>query len=336
MASIQTRVARVAVTLRAEQGSVRLVDVLVRLGWLAQSSVDRWERGLVPTLDQCLSVDSSKVAEAIAALRHWGEERELRTSEPDHGDLRFTTDGDPDTELAYRTQWGTTRPNARPRGMKVLAGEFAKECETCGLAKEFLLKGETTGVCLDCAGLGHLEFLPSGDAALTRRAAKLSRFSAVVMQMNRHRNRYERLGILAEPAAVEGAARDCLTDADARARRTEGQNRRAEQHARFRDEFAAAIREQFPGCPAPRAEAIALHAAARGSRRIGETAAGRALDAAAVKLAVIASVRHVDTDYDALLMSGVDRDSAREHVRQRVDDVVTAWRDGVALLDESA
>jgi len=83
-----------------------------------------------------------------------------------------------------------------------------------------------------------------------------------------------------------------------------------------------------PGCPVDRAEAIALHAAARGSGRVGRSAAGRALEPDAVHLAVVASVRHVDTDYDDLLMSGVDRESARAHVHQRVEDVVSAWRDG--------
>jgi hypothetical protein len=57
------------------------------------------------------------------------------------------------------------------------------------------------------------------------------------------------------------------------------------------------------------------------------------LAAAQVRLAVVASVRHVDTDYDTLLMSGVDRESARAQVRQHVDAIVNAWRDGVAMLD---
>ena len=149
------------------------------------------------------------------------------------------------------------------------------------------------------------------------------------------RNRYERQGILAEAAAIEQAARECLSDADLRARRRERDHgRRAQEDERFRGEFAAAIREQFPGCPADRAEAIALHAAVRGSGRVGRSAAGRALDADAVRLAVVASVRHVDTDYDDLLMEGVDRESAREQVQRRVEDVVNAWRDGVAMLDE--
>jgi hypothetical protein len=125
-------------------------------------------------------------------------------------------------------------------------------------------------LCLDCADLGHLEFLPSGDAALTRRATKASRLSAVVVRWSTRRNRYERQGILAEAAAIEQAAQECLSDADVRARRRTGeQSRRADQDVRFRSEFAAAICEQFPGCPVDRAEAIALHAAARGSGRVG-------------------------------------------------------------------
>ncbi|OOD74803.1 hypothetical protein BWP15_21405, partial [Mycobacterium tuberculosis] len=67
-------------------------------------------------------------------------------------------------------------------------------------------------------------------------------------------------------------------------------------------------------CPAGRAEAIARHAATRGSGRIGRSAAGRALDPEAVRLAVAASVRHIDTSFDELLMSGVDRETARHRV----------------------
>ena len=37
-------------------------------------------------------------------------------------------------------------------------------------------------------------------------------------------------------------------------------------------------------------------------------------------------MRHVDTGYDRLLMSGVDRDTARRQVRERVEDVLSGWR----------
>jgi len=135
----------------------------------------------------------------------------------------------------------------------------------------------------------------------------------------------------AEAQAIERAEQECLSDAEVRARRREReQARRADEDVRFHAEFAAVIRELFPGCPASRAEAIARHAATRDSGRIGRSAAGRALDPDAVGLAVAASVRHVDTDYDELLMSGIDRETARHQVRDRVEDVLTGWREGVA------
>ena len=341
MANVETRVARIAEALLAEQGSVRPVEVLVALGWLAQPNVDRWKRGRVPSLDRCVGVDADKVAAALAALQHWAEDHALKPSEADYQDLQFTADGDADVERAYRTHWASTDiPETmveRPRGHRrivVISPHKAWTCASCGDTGAFLRMDRVGALCLDCADLGHLEFLPSGDAALTRRATKASRLSAVVVRWSRRRNRYERQGILAEAAAIEQAAQECLSDAEVRARRRKrDESRRADHDVRFRSEFAAAIREQFPGCPVDRAEAIALHAAARGSGRVGRSAAGRALDADAVRLAVVASVRHVDTDYDALLMSGVDRESARARVHNRVEDVVNAWRDGVAMLD---
>jgi len=41
---------------------------------------------------------------------------------------------------------------------------------------------------------------------------------------------------------------------------------------------------------------------------------------------VAASVRHVDTAYDDLLMAGVDRDDARAQVRPEVTRVLAGWQ----------
>jgi hypothetical protein len=71
---------------------------------------------------------------------------------------------------------------------------------------------------------------------------------------------------------------------------------------------------------------IAAHAGSRGSGRVGRSAAGRALDPNAVTLAVVASVRHSDTGYDQLLMSGIPRAEARDRVRSDIQDVLEAWR----------
>jgi hypothetical protein len=40
---------------------------------------------------------------------------------------------------------------------------------------------------------------------------------------------------------------------------------------------------------------------------------------------VVASVRHEDTDYGLLLMSGTPREIARDQVRPAIDGVLDAW-----------
>ena len=77
------------------------------------------------------------------------------------------------------------------------------------------------------------------------------------------------------------------------------------------------------------AEVVPLRAS-RGSGRVGRTAGARAFDPAAVTLAVVAAVRHGDTEYDDLLMVGVDRSDARHRVHAAVDEVLELWRTPVA------
>ena len=183
-------------------------------------------------------------------------------------------------------------------------------------------------LCLTCADLDHLIFLPSGDAALTRRAKQVSKLSAVVVRWSRSRKRYERQGILAEEAAIEQAEEQCLADEDVRLRRRDrDRERRAKEDVEFQARMADEIRRLFPGCPKKRATAIAEHAALRGSGRVGRSAAARALDERAITLAVVASVRHEDTDYDRLLMSGIPREDARDRVRPVIDQVLDTWTD---------
>lgn len=202
-------------------------------------------------------------------------------------------------------------------------------CASCGhesWSGNFLTMDDAGPLCLDCADLGHLDFLPSGNTALTRRAKKNSRLTAVVVQWSRTRKRYERQGILAEPDAVDQAEEECLADSELRERRRErAAERRLVTDETFVGELAVAIRSQYPSCPADRAERIARHAGARSSGRIGRSAAGRAFDPDAVRLAVVASVRHEDTGYEDLLMAGVPRTQARDRVWADIDDVLAAW-----------
>jgi hypothetical protein len=66
-----------------------------------------------------------------------------------------------------------------------------------------MLAGERGALCLTCADLDHLVFLPSGDAAVTRRAKSQSTLTAIVLKWSRARKCYERQGVLVEEQALE-------------------------------------------------------------------------------------------------------------------------------------
>ncbi|MEW2045257.1 DUF2293 domain-containing protein [Streptomyces sp. NPDC005476] len=218
--------------------------------------------------------------------------------------------------------------SASPTGLLVVQPLRRKYCAGCRRGPlSMLVLEEAAPRCLDCADLGHLVFVPRGDTALTRRSREESRLSAVVVRFNRRKGRYERQGVLVEEAALARAEERCLADDEARRRRrTRDARRRAAQDARFTEAFAAEILRLLPGCPEDRARGIAAHASLRGSGRVGRSAAGRALSEGAVVCAVVASVRHLDTPYDRLLMSGVPRHEARRRIAADVEARMRAWR----------
>lgn len=181
-------------------------------------------------------------------------------------------------------------------------------------------------VCMACADLEHLVFLPSGDVALTRRSRKYSKLSAVVLKWARARHRYERQGVLVEETALEQAERECDSDEESRAAaRTRAAERRAELDQVYIASFAQRIRELYPQTPARRELDIARHACQKYSGRVGRASFAKELDAAAVKLAVIAHIRHTETPYDDLLAAGIDRLEARGRVTGKVEQVLQRW-----------
>jgi hypothetical protein len=211
----------------------------------------------------------------------------------------------------------------------IASGEAAcSECgEDLGRHAWITLVEDKGAVCLSCADLDHLVFLPSGDAALTRRSAKYSTLRAIVLKWSRARKRYERQGQLIEEAALQKAEGECLADADVRARRREREAERREgQDQAYIARFAERIREIYPQCPPGREKTIAEHACEKYSGRVGRSASAKAFDQEAVTLAVTAHVRHVDTEYDTLLAQGYDRFEARVMVRGQIEKVLSAWK----------
>ncbi len=214
--------------------------------------------------------------------------------------------------------------------LKVFITSRESKCDECkedlGSKAWITLAQEKGALCLSCADLDHLVFLPSGDAALTRRARKHSTLSAMVLKWSKARKRYERLGLLVEEPALRQAETECLADEDARAqRRIREAERRTELDLKYVKRFAERVRQLYPKCPSETATSIAEHACAKYSGRVGRSAAAKAFDEQAVRLAVVAHVRHVETPYDKLLMNGWDRFDARLSVEDTVRSVLAEW-----------
>jgi hypothetical protein len=343
---LEQRVVRAAEAALAERKFVTAIDVLVGVGWLEPRRVEEWRQGRVDYLERAVVASLGKISTAMQCFGRWAKARGLQPSETgyvartrDRRPLRFSKSGDPGIERAYRTHWVSPELSeqkrarlaarqSRPPDLVVVAPVKDWECSVCGAEGGAWLIMEDSGpVCMSCADMGHLVFLPSGDAALTRRAKAASRLSAVVVRFSRSRRRYERQGILVEEGALERAEVECLADQDARARRREREAlRRAGEDVELQARMTKEIARLFPGCPPDRALAIASHAALRGSGRVGRSAAGRALEPEAIERAVAAAVRHQDTRYDELLMSGLERARARAEVRADLTRVLERWR----------
>ena len=222
--------------------------------------------------------------------------------------------------------------------IKVFISHRDSKCDECGeeLGRQawITLEENKGAVCLSCADLDELVFLPAGDAALTRRAKKYSTLSAVVLKFSRARGRYERQGLLVEKDALAQAESECLADSEARERRNErARERRAELDEEYIKQFAKHIRDLFPGCPENREQIIAEHACLKYSGRVGRSAAAKSLDEAMVTLAVKAHIRHRETNYDSLLSKGWPRNEARAQVRDRVDTLLAAWKGSPLATD---
>jgi hypothetical protein len=132
-----------------------------------------------------------------------------------------------------------------------------------------------------------------------------------------------------EEEALERAEEECLKDQEAReAARARAAVRRAELDQEYIKSFAGRIRELYPHLPKNREHVIAKHACAKYSGRVGRSSSAKALDESAVYLAVIAHIRHRETDYDELLLQGHARFTARSMVDGKVLDIVHEWTYG--------
>lgn len=346
---LEERVVRAAETALSRQQYVSAIDVLCGMGLLHVSHVDSWRKGRTDFLERVIQGNLKRISSSMAIFSRWALEKGLKPSETIYVrrtrggklPLRFTKSGDPAIERNYRTHY--VSPALTERKQQSLAQnldhapqpvvfEIVREsqCSECGVEMaqgSFLFMEAEQPLCMQCAGFGDLEYLPAGDTALTRRATKYSERVAVVVRFSRSRKRYERQGILVEISAIEKAERECLRDADERAAaRVRGAEQRRKEDGKLVLRMTERIGELFPSCPPQELAAIAGHTSKRGSGRVGRTQAGRNLEDEPLIAAVRAAVRHNHTNYDEMLLRGVDRVTARQDIAEKIEEILAAWR----------
>ena len=203
------------------------------------------------------------------------------------------------------------------------------KCAKCNkelLDGDFLMRRDDEALCMACAGLDDLVFLPSGDPAVTRRAGKYSSRKAVVVRWARARKRYERQGTLVEQAAIDRAREVSAADAAVREEKNKKAAAKREiEDTQYLEAFTAELKRLFPGCPAEEAAQIARHACEKYSGRVGRSAGAKEFDVEKIRLAVIAHIHHVHTGYDRFFDTDVAKRDARSMVQGKIESVLAKW-----------
>jgi hypothetical protein len=221
---LEHRVARAAGAALERQEYVTAIDVLIGLGWLASVRVDDWRHRRIPFLEAAVQTNLSKISAAMRVFRAWASAAGLRPSETSYvarssgrEPLQFSRSNDPAIERAYRTHWIspalTERKRARleakasaPPELVAVEPHGEWTCHRCAGSGAWLVMEASGPACLTCLGLGDLVWLPAGDATTTRAARRASPRNLVVVRWSRTHKRYQRIGLLVEPAALAPTA----------------------------------------------------------------------------------------------------------------------------------
>ncbi|MGO8918667.1 MAG: hypothetical protein ACLQJR_22420 [Stellaceae bacterium] len=225
--ALADRVTRAADAALAAHGYVSAIDVLVGIRWLDPGAEKRWRQGQIDCLERAIQTNLPRISEAMKLFRSWASGKGLLAREthylaraPQRQTLRFSRSGDPTFERLYRTHWISPALSERKRERMVEKSDRPPElvviqplntewtCHRCGGSGDLLMMENPGPTCLRCVGLDDLEFLPAGDALLTRRVKARSARHAVVVRFSRSRGRYERQGLLVESPALAAVRRD--------------------------------------------------------------------------------------------------------------------------------
>lgn len=348
--NLTERVHKAAAIALKHNRSVGPLDLLQEMSFLYCDHVEQWKKGhpMYEYICEHIECGDKKLEQTFAIFKAWTESEGLKpvrgqflASSRAGGNLKFTHADTPEIVEFYSTHFvsgdaseadvkrATKKLNKAPELNVFELTRDDAECVECHAVTRpggIILLESKQPICLNCADMDHLAFLPKGDATLTRRAKKASPLSAVVLRFNHRRKHYDRIGILVTIEAIDEAKLSMIKDADERsAMRAKAAERRVVEDFEYVTALTGAILDRYPGCDPEEAAGIAEFAGQRGSGRVGRSVAAKELDPAAIDLAVRAWVRHRHTDYDNLLMRGVERSEARARIESTILQVLSRW-----------
>jgi hypothetical protein len=236
--NLEARVCRAAEACLERDGAVGPLQLLQEMRFLHPTHFESWQKGnpYYAVLEEHIQCGPDKLARTYQFFHEWVRQRGLVPMESSYArstprgaePLQITLDGDPELERFFRTHYAPADliehkaqklHDKLHKAPDLVVYELTSRTSTCSECQSEILKGSflfmerNQPLCLPCAGLDHLEFLPRGDAALTRRARKYSSLAAVVVRFSRARKRYERQVLLVTPDALARAEQECTDNA---------------------------------------------------------------------------------------------------------------------------
>lgn len=233
-AHIEQRVIQAAKNALEHQQYVSAIDVLLGMDLLQPAHLQNWRKGKVPFLEKVIQGNLNKISYAMKCFRKWAHQLKLKPSETAYmrwgkgpnKKLQFSKSGDPQIELAYRTHYispvltekkqqklkENIEQPPEPTVFIIVSDSQCSQCHKELQKGSFLFLDGDQPLCLRCAELSELAYLPRGNAKLTRRASQYSATTFVVLKFSRARKHYERQGILVQEEALQKAQREVHTD----------------------------------------------------------------------------------------------------------------------------
>jgi hypothetical protein len=169
--------------------------------------------------------------------------------------------------------------------------------------------------------------IPPGDPYLTRKIKELAEVVYVRMVKRKELGLSVRVGLLAPEPVVREALFEAERTRDERERKNaRSQVYRKQKEEKKQREMIRRIKGIYSDMPEGEGEIIVAHAFEVGSGRVGRTTT--VSEEQKIELAVKAHIRHVHTEYDSLIAAGLDRETARDQVRDEVEGLHIKWLQG--------